>query len=60
MYDVCRRLSPQPTTKVYAYVYAYNVDLFVEHGSTPDGTNPQLTMPAWGDDIIAYIFNVNK
>lgn len=51
-------------------VFAYNVDLFVEHGSTPDGPNPQQSMPAWGDDkkltpqqiadVIAYIISLNK
>ncbi len=51
-------------------VFAYNVDLFVEHGSTPDGSNPKLVMPAWGDqklltpqqiaDVIAYIISLNQ
>ena len=51
-------------------VFAQNIDLFIEHGSTPDGPNPQLTMPAWGDDktltpqqiadVIAYIISLNK
>lgn len=51
-------------------VFAYNVDLFVEHGSTPDGTNPTLVMAAWGDtkkldpqsiaDAIAYIISLNS
>jgi len=50
--------------------FAYNVDLFIEHGSTPGGTKPQLTMPAWGDqkkltdqqiaDVIAFVLNLNK
>ena len=50
-------------------VFAYNVDLFVEHGSTPDGANPTLSMPAWGDqkklmpqqiaDVIAYVISLN-
>ncbi len=50
-------------------VFAYNVDLFVEHGSTPDGTNPTYSMPAWGDkkvltpqqiaDVIAYVISLN-
>lgn len=50
-------------------VFAYNVDLFVEHGSTPEGTNPTLSMPAWGDtkkldpqaiaDVIAYVISLN-
>ncbi len=50
-------------------VYACNLDLFIEHGSTPEGTNPQQTMPAFGDekkltpqqiaDVIAYIISLN-
>jgi mono/diheme cytochrome c family protein len=50
-------------------MFAYNVDLFVEHGSTPGGSSPQLTMPAWGDqkkladqqiaDVIAYVITLN-
>ncbi len=49
--------------------YAYNLDLFIEHGSTPAGTNPQQSMPAWGDegklkpqqiaDLIAYVMSLN-
>ena len=49
--------------------FATNVDLFVEHGSTPDGTNPTFSMPAWGDkkllspqqiaDVIAYVVSLN-
>jgi mono/diheme cytochrome c family protein len=51
-------------------VFAYNIDLFVEHGSTPDGPNPALKMPAWGDtkaltpqqiaDVMAYVMSLNK
>ncbi len=51
-------------------VFATNVDLFVEHGSIPDGPHPTLLMPAFGDnkmltdqqiaDIIAYIIQVNS
>jgi mono/diheme cytochrome c family protein len=50
-------------------VYAYNLDLFIEHGSTPAGTNPRQSMPAWGDenkltpqqiaDLIAYVMSLN-
>src|SRR5271157_244411 len=50
-------------------VFAYNVDLFIEHGSTPDGPNPIISMLAWGDkkllnpqqiaDVIAYIISLN-
>ena len=50
--------------------FAYNVDLFVEHGSTPEGNNPVFSMPAWGDkgdlkpqqiaDVIAYVISLNE
>jgi mono/diheme cytochrome c family protein len=51
-------------------VFAYNIDLFIEHGSTPDGPSPTFSMPAWGDkqllapqqiaDVIAYVLSLNK
>lgn len=50
--------------------FATNLDLFIEHGSTPKGVNPTFQMPAWGDkgalqpqqiaDVIAYIISLNK
>ncbi len=50
-------------------VFAYNIDLFIEHGSTPEGPNPKEKMPAWGDekkltpqqiaDVIAYLISLN-
>lgn len=50
--------------------FAYNLDLFIEHGSRPEGTNPALQMPAWGDkgllqpqqiaDVIAYLISLNQ
>jgi len=50
--------------------YAENLDLFMEHGSTPEGPSPILLMPAWGDqklltpqqiaDVIAYMISLNK
>jgi len=50
--------------------YATNLDLFIEHGSTPAGTIPNFSMPAWGDngaltpqqiaDVIAYVISLNK
>jgi mono/diheme cytochrome c family protein len=53
-----------------AKVYATNLDLFIEHGSTPEGTTPALKMAAFGDqktlqpqdiaDVIAYIISLNK
>ena len=52
------------------HTYATNLDLFIEHGSTPEGDSPQQTMPAWGDegkltpqqiaDAIAYIMSLNQ
>jgi mono/diheme cytochrome c family protein len=51
-------------------VFATNLDLFVEHGSTPEGPNPTFSMIAWGDkhlltpqqiaDVIAYVMSLNK
>jgi mono/diheme cytochrome c family protein len=51
-------------------VFAYNLDLFLQHGSTPAGDNPTRRMPAWGDqkkltdqqiaDVIAYVISLNK
>jgi len=50
-------------------VYATNLDLFIQNGSTPEGTNPVFSMPAWGKsntlsqqqiaDLIAYIISLN-
>jgi mono/diheme cytochrome c family protein len=50
--------------------YATNLDLFIQHGSTPAGPNPAKLMPAWGDqnritqqqiaDVIAYMISLNK
>ena len=49
--------------------YATNLDLFIEHGSTPAGPNPTFSMLAWGDgklltpqqiaDVIAYLIQLN-
>lgn len=49
--------------------FAYNLDLFLEHGSTPEGDQPIFQMPAWGDkafltpqqiaDVIAYLISLN-
>jgi mono/diheme cytochrome c family protein len=64
-------LNPIDSTMVSAdyKTFAFNVDLFVEHGSTPAGANPTFTMPAWGDkkaltpqqiaDVIAYVISLN-
>ncbi len=50
-------------------IFATNVDLFVQHGSTPAGPNPQISMPSFGDsgtltqqqiaDLIAYVMHLN-
>jgi mono/diheme cytochrome c family protein len=50
-------------------VFAVNVDLFVEHGSIPEGPNPLIMMPSFGDstmltdqqiaDLIAYVMMLN-
>ncbi|MBI5964165.1 MAG: cytochrome c [Chloroflexi bacterium] len=49
--------------------FAINLDLFLEHGSMPEGRNPIFQMPDWGDkgiltpqqiaDLIAYIISLN-
>jgi mono/diheme cytochrome c family protein len=50
--------------------FAINIDLFIQHGSRPEGPSPYRTMPGWGDkgaitqqqiaDVIAYIIGLNK
>jgi len=50
--------------------FAANIDLFLEHGSTPEGSSPALKMLAFGDtktlapqdiaDVIAYVISLNK
>ena len=56
--------DPDPKT------FATNLDLFIEHGSTPAGPGPTFNMPPWGDkkaltpqqiaDVIAYVISLNK
>jgi mono/diheme cytochrome c family protein len=51
-------------------LFATTLDLFIEHGSTPEGDSPKEKMPAWGDDqkltpqqiadVVAYIISLNK
>ena len=51
-------------------VFATNLDLFIEHGSVPEGSGPRIMMPAFGDgemlteqqiaDIIAYVLSLNS
>ncbi|HZY43748.1 MAG TPA: cytochrome c [Anaerolineae bacterium] len=64
-------LNPIDDTMVSAdlAVFAYNIDLFVEHGSTAPGTDVKEKMTAWGDekkltpqqiaDVIAYVISLN-
>jgi mono/diheme cytochrome c family protein len=50
-------------------VFAANIDRFLQHGSVPDGSNPELFMPDWGDsrtltqkqiaDLEAYVMRLN-
>ena len=52
-----------------AKTFAYNLDLFLQNGSTPEGTHPAIAMPAWGKDklltqqqiadLIAYVMSLN-
>ena len=65
-------LNPiDPALKSSDYkTFATNLDLFIEHGSTPQGTSPAFSMPKWGDlgllqpqqiaDVIAYVISLNK
>ncbi len=51
-------------------VFATNVDLYMEHGSVPEGPAPRLMMPAFGDtkmltdqqiaDVVAYVIFLNQ
>jgi mono/diheme cytochrome c family protein len=64
-------LNPiDPTLKDPDYkIFAFNLDLFLQHGSTPAGPAPTFSMPAWGDlgaltqqqiaDVIAYLISLN-
>jgi mono/diheme cytochrome c family protein len=50
--------------------FATKIDLFVEHGATPEGDNPAKVMTAFGDegkltpqqiaDVIAYVISLNQ
>jgi mono/diheme cytochrome c family protein len=50
-------------------IFAYNVDLFIENGSIPEGEGPLLLMPPFGArnmlsqqqiaDLIAYVMSLN-
>jgi mono/diheme cytochrome c family protein len=62
-------IDPMLTDPVYK-TFATNIDLYIQHGSVPEGEAPYLTMPGWGDrkaitqqqiaDVIAYIISLNK
>ena len=53
-----------------AKTYATNINLFIEHGSAPAGTNISESMPAFGDegvltpqqiaDVIAHVISLNR
>ena len=65
-------LNPiDPTIKSSDYkTFATNLDLFIEHGSTPEGNNPLRSMLPFGDnktlspqqiaDVIAYVISLNQ
>ena len=50
--------------------FATKIDLFIEHGATPEGDNPAKVMTAFGDegkltpqqiaDVIAYVISLNQ
>jgi mono/diheme cytochrome c family protein len=50
-------------------IFATNVDLFIQHGSVPEGPGPMIIMPSFGDskmlteqqiaDLIAYVMHLN-
>jgi mono/diheme cytochrome c family protein len=52
-----------------ASAFAANIDRMIQHGSIPDGPNPALFMPNWGDgralsqqeiaDVEAYVMRLN-
>lgn len=49
--------------------FAKSIDLFIQHGSRPEGDDPMMLMPAWGDkklltqsqmaDVEAYVMQLN-
>ena len=53
-----------------AKTFAKDLNLFIEHGSTPEGSSPTQLMTAFGDkklltpqqiaDVIAYVISLNK
>jgi mono/diheme cytochrome c family protein len=67
----CPALNPiNPALKSSDHMtFVTNLDLFVQHGSTPAGPGPTYSMPPWGDsgkmtqqqiaDVIAYVISLN-
>jgi mono/diheme cytochrome c family protein len=67
----CPALNPiNPALKNSDHLtFVTNLDLFIQHGSTPAGPGPINTMPPWGDrnaltqqqiaDVIAYLISLN-
>ena len=65
-------LNPIDPTLVSANdkTFATNLDLFIQHGSTPEGDSPEKSMLAFGDnntltqqqiaDVIAYVISLNR
>jgi hypothetical protein len=51
-------------------IFGQNLELFIEHGSVPEGSGPLLMMPPFGDgkmlseqeiaDLIAYVISLNQ
>jgi hypothetical protein len=62
-------IDPLLKNSIYK-VFATNLDLFIQHGSVPEGSSPFRNMPGWGDhnaltqqqiaDVIAYLISLNK
>jgi mono/diheme cytochrome c family protein len=62
-------IDPTISSKDYK-TFAENIDLFIQHGSAPEGKNPALKMLPFGDqklltqhqiaDVIAYVIGLNK
>jgi mono/diheme cytochrome c family protein len=62
-------IDPTMYSKAYKE-FAQNIDLFIEHGSTPEGKGPALSMLAFGEqrlltqqqiaDVIAFVIGLNK
>jgi mono/diheme cytochrome c family protein len=67
----CPALNPiNPALKSSDHLtFVTNLDLFIQHGSTPAGPGPTFSMPPWGDknvlsqqqiaDVIAYLISLN-